>query len=152
MSTPQDKESWRRGACRGGLSWPARLSGWAASLECTVRIIRHGSDPERQVGGLPCVPGGRAPGYVGLGTKTAAQAGWQAALLPAQGACWAFLHTSQARQRSRVYTPINTILFNELVTNNHEPIICNKEPSKCVVIFNYIDRKYYIVRTFRKAT
>ena len=30
-----------------GLSWPARLSGGAAFLERTSRVVRHGSDPGR---------------------------------------------------------------------------------------------------------
>jgi len=34
-----------------GLSWSTCLSGGAASLERTSQVIRHGSDPERQVGG-----------------------------------------------------------------------------------------------------
>ena len=76
--------SW---SLHGSLSWLACLSGGAASLERTARVVRHGSDPVRQVGRFPRVPGGRAAFYVGLGTKAAAQAGWQAASRPAQGAC-----------------------------------------------------------------
>ena len=34
-----------------GLSWPARLPGGAAFLERTSRVVRHGSDPGRWVGG-----------------------------------------------------------------------------------------------------
>ena len=94
----------------GSLSWPARLSGGAASLERTAQVARHGSDPGRQVGEPPRVLGGRAPGYVGLGTKATAQAGWPAASCPAQGACWAFLHTSQVRYGPRVYTPVSRVL------------------------------------------
>jgi hypothetical protein len=67
-----------------GLSWLARLSGGAASLGRTSRVIRYGSDPERQVGGPPRVPGGRAPGPVGLGTKTAFHTGQWAVLSMAQ--------------------------------------------------------------------
>ena len=95
--------SW---SLHGSLSWPARLSGGAASLERTARVARHGFDPGRQVGEPPRVPGSQAPCFVGLGTKATAQAGWQATSRPAQGACWASLHTSQARQGPRVYTPV----------------------------------------------
>ena len=58
-----------------GLSWPTRLSGGAAFLERTSRVVRHGSDPGRWVGGgPPRIPGGRAPGPVGLAAKAAPRA------------------------------------------------------------------------------
>jgi len=47
-----------------GLSWPSCLSGGAASLERTSRVIRHGSDPGCQVGGRHASREVGAPGRV----------------------------------------------------------------------------------------
>jgi hypothetical protein len=94
---PQDKESWRLGACTGLIlaGTPVRRRD---VLGAHVLGHRRGSDPGRQVGGPPRVPGGRAPGFVVLGAKAPLRAAWRAVpLLPSEPAGLPFIRVGPVR-------------------------------------------------------